>query len=468
MKRVLVDGLAHAALLAAGVTALGSVAVGCSCGGDMMMVDEIDASRTPRVDADVDADLDAPEPTMDDVLTIREDTNEDTGPSTGFDAGPGMALDCTHRHLFGEDFWYLARDNDAGDPSFTSVAGRPGNLVGVYSTTDRLSGDRRLEVFRYLTGEMRGMDPVALAGGANGSLPTIVASGDGFWVSFVVGSEIRVARFNADMSAIGAPVVVGSDAVTTPPRLVTTSSGGYVIWVVGNTIRGRALDASGMPMGTASTLVTGAMPIQQASLQRVGDADQLALSWADGSSRPSVAPLMGGVLGTADFVGGDDGIFTSIDLGGQSAMPTMGSGVPFAGAAVYDLNDLGAKDVIFRILDDTTGALRPNFPAATVGLGGDYAWSASVEPFLSGYALAYRAILAGVESPVLRIGYLDREDCALGEVTDRFVIGLIDSETGAVPQLGVDGGTMLVVWSDERAGEYFDYWASIMTCSERS
>lgn len=153
-------------------------------------------------------------------------------------------------------------------------------------------------------------------------------------------------------------------------------------------------------------------------------------------------------------------------MGGQSAVPTMG--VPFAGATVYDLDDLGARDVVFRIIDDTTGTLRPNFPAATVASGGDYAWSASVEPFLSGYALAYRALLPGVERTALRIGYLDRDDCALGTVTDRFVLGLIDSETGAVPQLGVDGGTMLVVWSDERAGEYFDYWASVMVCSERS
>jgi hypothetical protein len=54
-------------------------------------------------------------------------------------------------------------------------------------------------------------------------------------------------------------------------------------------------------------------------------------------------------------------------------------------------------------------------------------------------------------------------------VTDRFVVGVIDSETGAVPQLGVDGGTMLIVWSDEGAGSaFYEYWASVMTCTERS
>ncbi len=462
MKRVLVDGLAAASLVTLSAIAF----AGCTCDGPVMMGD-VDAARPPRIDADVDADIDAPGAMPeDDAFTMRDDTNEDTGPSMGFDSGPGTALDCRHSHLFGEDFWYLARDLDATVPSFTSVAGRSGNLVGVYSSTERM-GTRRVEVFRYVTGSTRrGFDPVALAGGAGGTLPTVVSSTDGFWVSFVVGTEIRVARFTADMAPIGSPVMVGSDAVTTPPRLVTTSSGGYVVWVVGNTVRGRALDSMGMPIATAATLVTGDGPIQQASLQRVGGSDQLALSWADGG-RPRVASLTGGALGTAEFVAGDDGIFTSLDMGGQSAMPTMG--VPFAGAAVYDLNDLGARDVIFRIIDDTTpGVLRPNFPAATVARSGDFAWSASVEPFLSGYAMAYRALLPGLERTALRIGYLDREGCALGTVSDRFVLGLIDSETGAVPQLGVDGGTMLVVWSDERAGEYFDYWASVMTCTERS
>jgi len=457
MKRLVVQGLAAAMTLA-------PAAAGCTCDGDTIPI-EIDAARPVARDADNDADLDAAAVVSDDVFTVRDDTNTDTGAVVGFDSGSGTALDCRHSHLFGEDFWYLARDEDSSVPSFTSVAGRAGSLVGVYSSTERM-GSRRLEVFRYSTTTRTGADPVALAGGAGGSLPTVVASTDGFWVSFVVGTEIRVGRFTPEMAAIGAPVMVGSDTVTTPPRLVTTSAGGYVIWVVGNTIRGRALDAMGRPVATAaSTIVMADAPIQQASLQRVGATDQLAVSWATGG-RPQVAPLTGGAVGTAEFVAGDDGIYTSIDMGGQSAMTAMG--VPFAGAAVYDLNELGARDVVFRILDQTSGTLRPNFPAATVSMSGDYAWSASVEPFLSGYALAYRALIPGVERPALRIGYLDRDGCALGRVSDRFVLGLIDSETGAVPQLGVDGGTMLVVWSDERAGEYFDYWASVMTCTERS
>jgi hypothetical protein len=461
MKRL----LSTREMLAGGLTIAGfglaSLGAGCSCDNGTMM-GEVDAARPMREDANVDADIDAATAVEDDAFEMRDDTNSDVGPIVGFDAGSGFALDCRHSHVFGEDFWFLSRDNDSATPSFTSVAGRSGNLVGVYSTTTS-AGARRLEVFRYQTASAMGIDPVALAGGAGGSLPTVVSSSDGFWVSFVVGNEIRVGRFGPDMAPIGSPVMVGSDTVTTPPRLMTTSSGGYVIWVTGNTIRGRALDMMGIPTGSPATLVTGSGPIQQASLQRVGGADQLAVSWADGD-RPRLAQLTGGVLGTAEFVAGDPGIFTSIDMGGQSA-GTM-AGLPLAGAAVYDLDDLGSRDVIFRIIDDT---IRPNFPAATVSSAGDFAWSASVEPFLSGYALAYRARLTGVESTVLRIGYLDREGCRLGSVTDRFVIGLIDSETGAVPQLGVDGGTMLIVWSDEAAGSAFhEYWASVMTCTERS
>jgi hypothetical protein len=455
MKRLLAGGLAIAGF---GLAGLGA---GCSCDNGTMTGDP-DAARPMREDANVDADIDSAMAVEDDAFEMGDDTNSDAGPLVGLDSGPGTALDCRHSHIFGEDFWFLSRDMESSTPSFTSVAGRSGNLVGVYSTTTS-TGERRLEVFRYQTASATGIDPVPLAGGAGGSLPTVVSSSDGFWVSFVVGSEIRVGRFGPDMAPVGSPVVVGSDTVTTPPRLMTTSSGGYVIWVTGNTIRGRALDMMGMPTGSPSTLITGSGPIQQASLQRVGASDQLAVSWADGD-RPHIAQLTGGALGTAEFVGGDPGIFTSIDMGGRSA-GTM-AGLPLAGATVYDLDDLGSRDVIFRVIDDT---VRPNFPAATVSSAGDYAWSASVEPFLSGYALAYRAQLAGAERPVLRIGYLDREGCRLGTVTDRFVVGVIDSETGAVPQLGVDGGTMLIVWSDEGAGSaFYEYWASVMTCTERS
>lgn len=431
---------------------LAAGAWGCSCDSGIDP-NAVDAERV-RADADLDA------VGGDDAFTERPDANNDTGPSTGFDAGGGMALDCRHSHSFGEDFWYLARDTGTSVPSFTSVAGRAGTLVGVYSTSDT-TGARRIEAFRFVVGA-GGRDPVVLAGATGGSLPSIVASADGFWVTFVVGTDIRLARYSADLTAIGAPITVGSDTVNTPPRVATTPSGGYVLWVTGTTIRGRMIDASGAATGAPTTLVTGAAPIQQASLQRVGGGEQLAVSWADGG-RPHVARLTGGVLGTPEYVAGDVGIFTSIDMGGQSA-GTM-AGLPLAGATVYDLDDLGARDVVFRVLDDT---FTPNFPAATVGHGGDFAWSASVEPFLTGYALAYRARLPGVARTALRIGYLDREGCRLGSVTDRFVVGLIDSDTGAVPQLGVDGNTMLIVWSDELAGEYFDYFASVMTCTERS
>lgn len=445
-------------LVSSALAILGAGASGCTCDGTVEP--EVDAARPIRDDANVDAFSDEDAPAGEDAFAIRDDANLDTGPSMGFDSGPGNALDCRHSHSFGEDFWYLARDNESATPSFTSVAARAGKLVGVYSTTDG-DGNRRLEVFQYQVG-LGGMDPTILAGGADGSLPTVASSNDGFWVAFAAGGDIRVARYRDDMTALSAPVTVGTDAVTTPPRLATTASGGYVVWVVGNTVRGRALDTVGNPVGAVATLVTSDRPVQQATIQRIGSGTDLALAWAD-DDRPRVARLTGGSLGTAEFVGGDPGIFTSIDMGGQSRGTMLG--IPLAGATVYDLNDGGARDIIFRVVDDTA---LPSFPAATVASGGDYAWSGSVEPFLTGYALAYRARLPGLEQPVLRIGYLDREGCRLGSVSDRFVVGLVDSETGAVPQLGVDEGTMLIVWSDEREGEYFDYWAAVMQCTERS
>lgn len=441
-----------------GVCAFPLVA-GCDCGGGTT---DPDAFTTPRPDTNVE-DPDAFSESPDAFTMPGEDANIDVNAPPGFDSGPGMALDCVHNHVFGEDFWFLARDLDAAPPSFTSVAGRDGTLIGVYSTTPT-AGTRRLEVFRYdLAGASPGgHDPVPLAGTDGGTLPSVAATAGGYLVSFVVGTEIRVARYDASLAPMGSPTMAGSDTVTVPPSIAHTGSGGYVVWAAGNRIRGRALDASGAPTGAVADLFTGTAPIQQATIQSLGGSE-LGVAWADGMSRPSVARLTGGTLGTAEFVAGDQGIFTSIDMGGQS-MGTM-AGLPLAGAAVYDLNDLGFRDVIFRVIAD--GAV-PMFPSATVGMGGDQAWSASVEPYLSGFALAYRASVPGLDdTTLLRVGYLDREGCRLGSVTDRFVIGVIDSETGAVPQLGAQGDTLLIVWSDGHDG-FYDYWASTLTCTERS
>jgi hypothetical protein len=375
-----------------------------------------------------------------------------------------MVLDCVHSHRFGEDFWFLGRDEDSDPPSFTSVSGRDGRLIGVFSMSAADGSSRRLQVFRYDLGgtDRGGHDPVDLTGTEGGILPSVASGSDGYWVSFVVGTEIRVARFTGDLAPIGGAVMVGSDAVTVAPSIARTDTGGFVVWAAGSRVRGRALDAMGQPTAMVADLAMGAAPVQQAAVQRFSNSDSRGVAWADGTERPRVARLSGGALGAAEFVAGDPGVFTSIDLGGQSAGTMLG--LPLAGATVYDLNDTGFRDVIFRVIAD---GVVPMFPAATVSMSGDQAWSASVEPFLSGFALAYRARVPGVDSTLLRIGYLDREGCRVGSVTDRFVLGVIDSETGAVPQLAAQGGTLLIVWSDGHDG-FYDYWASTLTCTERS
>ena len=447
------------AMLLTGVC-VSSSALGCAC--EPPLPDGPDAFRAPRGDANDDAvavmaDRDA-------LVVAADDANIDVNAPPGFDSGPGVALDCMHSHRLGEDFWFLGRDENSDPPSFTSVSGRDGRLIGVFSMSAADGSARRLRVFRYDLGgaDRGGHDPVDLAGTDGGTLPSVAAGSDGYWVSFLVGTEIRVARFTGDLAPVGGPVAVGTDTVTVAPSIARTDGGGFVAWAAGNRVRGRALDAMGQPTGSLLDLATSATTVQQAAVQRLGRSDALGVAWADGTERPRVARLAGTSLGTAEFVAGDPGIFTSIDMGGQS-MGTM-LGLPLAGATVYDLNDLGFRDVIFRVIAD---GVVPMFPAATVSTGGDQAWSASVEPFLSGFALAYRARVPEFDSTLLRIGYLDREGCRLGSVTDRFVIGVIDSETGAVPQLAAQGGTLLIVWSDGRDG-FYDYWASTLTCTERS
>lgn len=451
-----------------GAALLGSVS-GCTC--DTTVEPGIDAARPPPRDANTDVF------STDDAYVLEDGGSQSPdapgvdapldAPLFGFDSGPGSSLTCRHSHAFGEDFWYLAQDTDVSVPSFTSVAARAGTFVGVYSSTERavegMAGPRRLEVFRYVAG-VGGADPTVLAGGEGGSLPSVVSSNDGFWVAFSVGPEIRLARYRDDLTPIAPPVTIGSDALTTPARVATTTSGGYVVWVVGTTIRGRAIDTVGNPTGPAETLATATGPVQQLSIQRVGSSTELAVAWAEGG-RPRVARLSGGTLGSAEFISSAPGIFTSIDMAGESARTMMAE--PLAGAAVYDFDSSGARNIAFRILSGSPAV--PTFPAArAVSTVGETAWSGSVEAFLSGYAIAYRARITGIEGTVLRVGYLDRNGCRLGTVNDQFVLGLVNSETGAVPQMATDEGTMLIVWSDERRGEYHDYFASVMTCMERS
>jgi hypothetical protein len=452
-----------------------ALAAGCEC-GTAPIDPVIDAAR-PRVDAGpVDAYFETADigPLVDAPPGPREDTGPvDAFVPMGFDGGVGAALDCLHRHALGEDVFLLARDGNKDVPSFTSVVGSDGQLVSVYSSSDFVpgSGLRNLEVFRVIaSGPDRGPVPPALVPGTTGaSLPTLAAGPGGYWLSYVQDGSIRVARFDTSFAPVGSPATIASASPTTPPRLARTSTGGFILWVSGNEIRGRALDANAAPVGMERVLVSGGPAIQQASIQRVGMGDALAVAWAVAGATPAerlprVARLdpSTGSLGTANNLAGDPGIFTSLDMGGLS--PGSDMAAPLSGAAVYDLDDMGFRDVVFRIVSDTA---MPALPAASVAMGGDQAWGATVEPFLSGYALAYRARIPGIATPVLRVGYLDRDGCRVGAVSDRFVVGAIGSETGAPPVLGVQGGTMMIVWSDEH-DSYFEYWAATLTCGERS
>ena len=199
------------------------------------------------------------------------------------------------------------------------------------------------------------------------------------------------------------------------------------------------------------------------ALQRVGGADAVSLTWSDGTTRPSVAlvNVAAGTIGTAMPLAGDVGAFSSLDMAGQSmAVPR---GVPLDGAGVYDIQDGASRDVLFRVLTATGGV---TLPTATVGSGGDLAWSASVDAYLTGYLIAYRARLAGDTRTFLRVGYLDREGCRLGTVTDRFPLGQIESDRGATPQITSTGGDVLIVWSDA-SDSFNDYYAATMSCTER-
>jgi hypothetical protein len=436
---------------------------GCECDAVTdVQPDLLDAARERR-----DA---GPRPDTDERLDAA--VEQDVGPvdvffPEGWDGGPPGSLDCVHAHRMGEDLFRLSVDGNKDVPSFASVASGAGELVAVYSSSDFVpgSGLRNLEVFRLRSSGADPVVPPALIPGTEGaSLPTLVAGDDGYWLSYVQGGSILVARFDASFAPVGAPSTVVSASPSVPPQLVRTSTGGYVAWVSGVEIRGRPLDANGAPSGAERLLLMGSSAFQQASLERVGAEDALALAWADGG-RPRVARLdpSTGTLGPASDLSGDPGIFTSLDMAGISSAGDMGE-VPLAGAAVYDLNDLGFRDVVFRVVSESGSS---SLPVATVAAGGDQAWGATVAPYLSGYAVAYRAMVAGLPRPVLRVGYLDREGCRVGAVSDRYVVGALGSATGAPAELGVEGGTMLIVWSEER-DTYFEYWAATLTCTERS
>jgi hypothetical protein len=392
-----------------------------------------------------------------------EDSGQDAFVPSISDGGPRARLECVHRHALGEDLFLLARDSDTSVPSFATVATTAGLLVAVYSTTS--AGTRALEVFQVRTSgaDAGPLPPETLPETEGGSLPTLVSGPDGFWLSFVQGGQLRVARFDESFTALGSPSTVASASPSTPPRLARTSTGGYLVWTSGSEIRGRALDESGAPAGLEHVLVSAGRAVQQVALERVGAGDALALSWANGGA-PRVARLdpSSGTTGAASDVAGDPGIFSSLDLAGASRPATPGA-TPLAGAAVYDVDDLGFRDVVFRVVSEMGG---PALSVAAIAAGGEQAWGATVEPYLSGYAVAYRARVPRVERPVLRVGYLDEESCAVGAVLDSFTLGTLGSETGAPAALGVDGDTMMIAWS-ERQDLYVDYVVATLTCTER-
>ncbi|MCS6856844.1 MAG: hypothetical protein NZM37_03950 [Sandaracinaceae bacterium] len=435
---------------------------GCSCG--QPPEGEMDGGRRPR--PDTNADVVREDALVEDVAPSQVDGGTD-GARVGDDGGMREGrVECTHFHRFNEDFWHLSRDPDRGPPTFVDVAALPGVLVGVYSTsgvgTSGESGMRRIEAFRYVIG-LGGSRPQPLEGTQNGVLPSIAAVGGNFLVAFVRDNQILLARYRGDLSPMGSPMVVASVRPTTPPRLSVGPRGGFLIWVHGGAIWGRMLDAMGNPMGEARMLVGASPPVQQATIHWAKNGEDFALAWANGD-RPQVARLRVGALNPVMMsapINRLPGIFTSIDLGGASAR--VPEGEPFAGAVVYDFDDLGYRDLVFRVFDDE---VRPNYPALSLSRKEVRVWSASVAPFLSGYLLVYRARVMEEGGVMLQMGYLNREGCALGRVTERFSIGRIDAELGAVPQVAVDEGTVLILWSDDRT-EYIDYWAALVSCRER-
>lgn len=435
---------------------------GCDCGGAVMGTE--DAFR-PRNDVGEDAGASGEDASVDADLN-GIDTNalpNDAFIPGGFDASIGMALNCVHTHSLGEDYFRLSRDGDAENPPATAVASRGGELVGVYSSTNFLpgSGERHLEVFRRdAAGTI--VSPAIIPNTLGANLPAVVPSTDGYWIAYQQGGNVFVTRTNATMTT-ATPSMVGTGPITTAPQLVKTSAGGYVAWVTGGRVHGRALDAMGAAAGSERTLEMGMRPVLHMALQRVGAADAVSLTWSDGTTRPSVAlvNVAAGTIGTATPLAGDVGAFSSLDMAGQSmAVP---GGIALAGAGVYDIEDGASRDVLFRVLTATGDA---TLPTATVGAGGDLAWAASVDAYLTGYLIAYRARLAGDTRTFLRVGYLDRNGCELGTVTDRFPLGLIDSDEGATPQITSTGGDVLIVWSDA-SDSFNDYYAATMSCTER-
>ena len=433
---------------------------GCDCGGTVVTPD--DTGRMPR-DAgsdsgavvEDDASIDANAPAIDTNPTL-----DDAFVPGGPDAPLGMALNCVHTHSLGDDYFRLSRDGDADNPPATSVATRAGEMVGVFSTSND-AGTRSLQVFRRTAaGEI--IAPATIPNSTGANLPNIVATTDGYWIAYQQGTNVIVARVNADFT-MSTPSTVGTGPITTAPQLVKTSTGGFVAWITGGDVRGRALDAMGAASGTERTLDASAMPIRHMALQRVGAEDAVSITWSDGVSRPSVAPVnvAAGTVGAVMPLAGEFGAFSSLDTAGQSVEVVGGRALD--GAGVYDLEDGASRDVVFRVLT-ATGATA--LPAATVGIGGDLAWAPSVDTYLSGYLIAYRARLVGGTSTFLRVGYLDRNGCDLGIVTDRFPLGQIDSDRGAAPQVTTSGNDVLIVWSDA-TDSYNDYWAATMSCTER-
>ena len=415
-------GLVFAAALLGGV-----YAAGCSC-------------ETPRV------------PLVDGGPPVERDAFRPDAPQG--DSGPNLPVACAP--VLEEDIFTIARDEETSPPPVISFARGASEFVVVWAETSARTADARRLMFTRIPTEGSPAPPASLGDQTDGGMaPDVVAVSSGYLVAWHrgAGPEVVVQAFDTMMAATGAPIVISTGSATLP-RLAAVTGGAVVAWVSGTTIFARRVDGSGNPAAAVETLADTGVPPSRISISDLGAVGGLVVAWSpptDAEQRVRLRGVAatGAPAGTTIELGTDPDSAGSIDVAGLSASGEPGV-EPLQGAAVFDADQLGFRDVRLRLLGaDGT----PVFAEASITESGRSSWSPSVVQFGDGYMIGHRAFIPDAMGgtlidPVIRLAYLDRNGCRVGRTTTQHTITTMLSDVGGPLAIDRIDEHVLVGWTE--------------------
>ena len=416
---------ARALIAGAGLSALASIGMGCSCG----------TPAVPLIDAGP-RDAQLPDAQGRDA-------------QARVDAGVGIT--CRIENVE-DDLTLLARDDSTSPPPIIRVARGTTDFVVVWS--DERDDGRALRYARFPRTASEGavVPPTSLgASTANGVAPSILSVEGGWLIAWQSGPNVVVQRFDGSFVASGTPTMLGAGTQPVVQRIGTTN---LVAWVSGGRIVGRRVGADASASGAQFDLASPSTAPGAIALSTVGTGTSVGvLAWSPPEAAPGagsntmVQPLdgTGAPMGAAAMLGSEANADGDIAIAGvvTSADPTV---FPLPAATVFDARIAGEfREIRFRLLDEDG---QPDFAEGAVNQDGVRSWDPTLIGFLDGYLVGHRALQVGAPDPIIRVAYLDRDGCRLGAALSEFDLVNIAPEGGPIALAELDDEIVLVGWTE--------------------